>query len=72
MENSPGRRNWTVLFLLSLFLGILGADRFYMGRPWLGLFKLATFGGFFIMIVVDFLLVIFNKMKDENGNVCIR
>lgn len=66
------QRNWAVLFIFSFFFGVFGADRFYMGRPWLGLFKLFTFGGLFILAFIDFILVIFNKMKDENGQVAER
>lgn len=62
------KRKWTTLLLLSLFLGGIGADRFYMGRTGLGLAKLFTLGGLTLWAGVDFILVLMNKMKDENGN----
>lgn len=34
--------------LLSVFLGMFGADRFYLGYPAIGLFKLCTLGCMFL------------------------
>jgi len=34
--------------LLSIFLGMFGADRFYLGYPAIGLFKMCTLGCMFI------------------------
>jgi len=47
------RKSSAVAFLLSLFVGFLGADLFYLGFPILGAMKLATFGGCGIWWVVD-------------------
>ena len=43
-------------FLISLFGGIYGLDRFYKGQVALGLLKLLTVGGFFIWFLVDLIL----------------
>ncbi|XP_011406426.1 PREDICTED: TM2 domain-containing protein 1-like [Amphimedon queenslandica] len=53
-----GRRyNYFVAVGLSLFLGMFGIDRFYLGYPAIGLLKLCTVGFFFIGQLVDFLLI---------------
>jgi membrane protein implicated in regulation of membrane protease activity len=43
--------------LLSLFLGIFGADLFYMGFPIIGAAKLCTLGGFGVWWVIDVIRV---------------
>ena len=35
----------TVAIILSIFLGVLGVDRFYIGDTGIGVGKLLTFGG---------------------------
>jgi hypothetical protein len=53
--------------LLSYFLGIVGADRFYLGYFWLGLFKLLTVGGFGIMILFDIVRILTGDLRDHDG-----
>ncbi len=62
-------KNWTTALLLSIFLGPLGADRFYVGRTGLGILKLLTIGGYFVWWVVDIVLLLTERMKDDNGRV---
>ncbi|MBP6884803.1 MAG: NINE protein [Candidatus Pacebacteria bacterium] len=66
------QRDWVTLVLLSFFLGVLGVDRFYMGRTGLGLFKLLTFGGLGLFALIDFFLALLNKMKDVNGKIAVK
>lgn len=61
--------NWTVLFLLSLFLGGIGADRFYVGKIGTGLVKLFTLGGLGIWTLIDFIMVCCNALEDKEGRV---
>lgn len=55
----------TVSLILSLFLGYLGIDRFYIGDTGLGVLKLITCGGLFVWTVVDWFII--QKRTRENN-----
>jgi len=67
-QNKPNSK-WLTLLLLSLFLGGLGVDRFYLGKIGTGVLKLLTFGGYGIWWFIDLLLILLGKAKDKGGNV---
>ena len=50
-------KNWIAALLLSILVGSLGVDRFYMGYIGLGILKLITLGGFGIWWLIDLILV---------------
>lgn len=59
------RKDRTTALILSVLLGKLGIDRFYVGDIGLGLLKLLTLGGCFIMWIVDWFLIQ-GKVDDHN------
>jgi hypothetical protein len=66
-ERGLSSRNWNTALSLSILLGIVGADRFYVGRTGLGVLKLITFGGYFIWWAIDMILLLQGRMKDDLG-----
>ncbi|MEY4411001.1 MAG: hypothetical protein RLZ69_575 [Actinomycetota bacterium] len=65
---AANRRSYNATWILSLLLGHLGVDRFYLGYVGLGILKLITGGGFGIWYLVDLILTLTGQMKDKEGN----
>ncbi len=62
------KKQFMTALLLSLFLGGLGIDRFYLGYTVLGIVKLLTGGGCGIWWLIDLILIATKHLKDANGN----
>jgi TM2 domain-containing membrane protein YozV len=60
-------KSWMVALLLSIFLGSLGVDRFYLGYMGLGVAKLLTCGGCGVWGLIDIILIAMDKLPDANG-----
>ncbi|GAB1610665.1 TM2 domain-containing protein CG10795-like [Argonauta hians] len=54
--------------LLSIFLGMFGVDRFYLGYPAIGLLKFATLGFMFLGQLLDILLIATQVVKPADGS----
>ena len=60
-------KDYTTALLLSIFLGYLGIDRFYLGQTGLGIAKMLTCGGLGVWVVIDWILIGTRKATDSNG-----
>lgn len=54
-------------FLISIFLGAYGGDRFYLGQTGLGVAKLLTCGGLGVWAIIDSIMIGMGKMRDMQG-----
>ncbi|MSZ95115.1 MAG: NINE protein [Actinobacteria bacterium] len=61
------RRDYVTALLLSIFLGTLGVDRFYLGQTGLGIGKLLTAGGCGVWALIDIILIAMRKVTDNEG-----
>ncbi len=60
--------SWLVALLLSIFLGVLGIDRFYLGYTGWGLVKLFSGGLFGIMYILDIILIATFILRPKRGS----
>jgi len=60
-------RQYVTALLLSLFLGGLGVDRFYLGQTGLGIGKLLTLGGCGIWSLIDLIMIAMRNVTDVDG-----
>lgn len=66
--------NWTngysfeTALLLSVFLGMFGADRFYLGYPAIGLAKFCTLGFMFLGQLIDIILIATQTLGPADGS----
>ena len=60
-------KDWLTALLLSIFLGGIGVDRFYMGYTGLGILKLITCGGCGVWWLIDVIMIATNSLKDAKG-----
>lgn len=68
MTNSAtGSKSFVATWLLSLLLGTLGIDRFYLGKIGTGILKLITFGGFGLWALIDLIIVLAGAARDKAG-----
>jgi TM2 domain-containing membrane protein YozV len=65
--DQPGDKDWASALLLSIFVGWLGIDRFYLGYAGLGVLKFLTGGACGIWCLVDSILIAVNKLPDSEG-----
>lgn len=61
------QKEWLTALLLSVFVGSLGVDRFYLGQSGLGVVKLITFGGCGVWSLIDIVMIAMNKVTDSQG-----
>ncbi len=60
-------KSWVVALVLSIMVGWLGVDRFYVGHIGLGILKLLTCGGVGVWWLVDLILFAVDRVRDKNG-----
>ena len=66
---NPGdKKSWVVSLLLCLFLGGIGAHRFYTGYIGIGVAQLLTLGGCGIWAFIDLICILCNSYKAADGS----
>ena len=66
--NNSLDKNWLVTLLLCLFLGGIGAHRFYTGHIAIGIIQLLTAGGCGIWTLIDLILILCGEYKAADGS----
>lgn len=61
-------KSFNTALLLSIFLGVFGIDRFYLGYPAIGIFKFCTLGFFMIFQFIDVVLIATQVLKPADGS----
>lgn len=68
IENPTAQKSKQTAMLFSIFTGVLGVDRFYLGYTALGIFKLLTAGGAGIWALIDFIRIGVDSLRPADGS----
>ena len=68
LKGGNGMKSKVVALILSIFLGELGIDRFYLGYIGTGILKLISCGGFGIWWLIDLIMIATGKLKPKDGS----
>ena len=68
LKGGNGMKSKVVALILSIFLGELGIDRFYLGYIGTGILKLITCGGIGIWWLIDLIMIATGKLKPKDGS----
>ena len=60
-----GEKSKTTALVLSILLGGIGVDRFYLGLTGSGILKLITCGGLGLWYIIDIILIATGKLKGK-------
>lgn len=70
-ENSKSSQSKMTALLLCIFLGYIGAHRFYTWHNGSGVLYILTIGLFGIGVLVDFISIICGTFRDKNGKTLV-
>lgn len=68
IENPTAQKSKQTALFFSIFTGVLGVDRFYLGYTALGIFKLLTVGGAGIWALIDFIRIGVDSLRPADGS----
>lgn len=66
--SDPANKEFLTVWLLSVLVGFIGVDRFYVGKIGTGVLKLLTWGGYGLWTLIDIIFVLTGQTKDKQGN----
>jgi TM2 domain-containing membrane protein YozV len=67
-QREKREQRWLICLLLSIFLGGLGAHRFYTNKIGTAILMIVTLGGFGIWYIIDIIIIAIGKFRDKDGN----
>lgn len=63
--SQTSEKSFVVAWVYAMFFGLFGADRFYLGKPFQGIGKFLTLGGFGVWQLFNLVSILSGSEKDS-------